>query len=210
MLAVNATAFPSGTSACRIALGSISDVCVVTFLRGGQRSGTMSSDDTGQKQAGRFQKGHSGNPAGRPRGSRNAATLVAEAILDGEAEALTRKAIEMALGGDTVALKLCLDRIYPARKDRAVTFALPPITSARDAADIAAAVAEAVAAGHLSPSEAVELGKIIEIYVKAYQVAELDDRGARMEEMTDAELMRTIRNGASENTKPRLLTSGSG
>jgi hypothetical protein len=122
----------------------------------------MSSDDTGQKQAGRFQKGQSGNPAGRPRGSRNTATLAAEAILDGEAEALTRKAIEMALGGDTVALKLCLDRIYPARKDRAVTFALPPITSARDAADIAAAVAEAVAAGHLSPSEAAELGKVIE------------------------------------------------
>ncbi len=68
----------------------------------------------------------------------------------------------MALGGDTVALKLCLDRIYPARKDRAVTFALPPITSARDAADIAAAIAEAVAAGHLSPSEAAELGKVIE------------------------------------------------
>jgi hypothetical protein len=122
----------------------------------------MSSDDTGQKQAGRFQKGQSGNPAGRPRGSRNTATLAAEAILDGEAEALTRKAIEMALGGDTVALKLCLDRIYPARKDRAVTFALPPITSARDAADIAAAIAEAVAAGHLSPSEAAELGKVIE------------------------------------------------
>jgi hypothetical protein len=169
----------------------------------------MSSDDTGQKQAGRFQKGQSGNPAGRPRGSRNTATLAAEAILDGEAEALTRKAIEMALGGDTVALKLCLDRIYPARKDRAVTFALPPITSARDAADIAAAVAEAVAAGHLSPSEAAELGKVIEIYVKACQAAELDDRSARVKEMTDAELMRIIRNGASENTNPRLLTSSS-
>jgi hypothetical protein len=61
----------------------------------------MSPDNTGQIQAGRFQKGQSGNPYGRPRGARNSATVVAEALLDGEAEALTRKAIEMALGGDT-------------------------------------------------------------------------------------------------------------
>jgi hypothetical protein len=53
----------------------------------------------------------------------------------------------MALGCDPVALRLCLDRIYPPRKDCPVTFALPPITIARDAADIAAAVAKAVAAG---------------------------------------------------------------
>jgi hypothetical protein len=128
-------------------------------------------------------------------------------MLDGEAEALTRKAIDMALAGDTVALKLCLERIYPARKDRPVTFALPPITSARDAADIAAAVAEAVAAGQLTPSEAAEFGKLIEIYVKA---AELNDRVARVEEMSDEELLRIIRNGPGEKTPPRLLTIGPG
>jgi hypothetical protein len=129
----------------------------------------MSSDNTGEQQAGRFRKGQSGNPAGRPRGSRNAATLAVEAMLDGEAAVLTRKAIELALAGDVVALRICLDRIYPARKDRPVAFPLPPITSARDAADIAVAVAEAVAAGHLTPSEAADIGKVIEIYVKAYQ-----------------------------------------
>src|SRR6516162_8095387 len=116
---------------------------------------------TGEQQAGRFRKGRSGNPAGRPRGARNATTMAAEALSQGEAEKLTRKAIDMALAGDTVALKLCLDRIYPARKDRPVTFPLPPITSARDAADIAAAVADGVAAGHLTPSEAAEIGKVI-------------------------------------------------
>ena len=169
----------------------------------------MSPDNTGEQQGGRFGKGRSGNPRGRPLGSRNSATLAAEALLEGEAEKLTRKCIELAMDGDTVALRLCLERIYPARKDRPVTFPLPPITSPRDAADIAAAIAEAVAAGHLTPSEAAEFGKVIEIYVRAYQVAELDDRTARLEQLSDEELQRIIRNGSSENTPPRLLTVGS-
>jgi hypothetical protein len=87
---------------------------------------------------------------------------------------------------------------------------LPPITSARDAADIAAAVAQAVASGQLTPSEAAEIGKVIEIYVKAYQTAELNDRVASFEQMTDEELMRIIRNGSGESTPPRLLTIGPG
>ena len=85
----------------------------------------MSPDKTGQQQGGRFEKGRSGNPRGRPLGSRNSATLAAEALLEGEAEKLTRKCIELAMDGDTVALRLCLERIYPARKDRPVTFPLP-------------------------------------------------------------------------------------
>jgi hypothetical protein len=132
--------------------------------------------------------------------------MAAEALLEGEAERLTRKCIELAMGGDTVALKLCLERIYPARKDRLVSFPLPPITSARDAADIAAAVAQAVGAGQLTPSEAAELGKVIEIYVRAYQTAELNDRSAPLNQMSDEELMRIIRSG--ESTPPRLLTIG--
>src|SRR6516162_2210231 len=166
----------------------------------------MSLANTRRKQAGGFQKGQSGNPRGRPMGSRNNATLACEALLEGQAEALTQKAVDMALAGDPVALRICLERICPVRKDRAVRFPLPPITSARDAADIAAAVAEAVAAGHLTPSEAAELGKVIEIYVKAYQTAELDDRIELVRQMTDAELLRIMRNGSSENTTLRLIT----
>jgi len=166
----------------------------------------MSSDITGPIQAGRFQKGQSGNPSGRPRGARNSATLAAETLLEGEAEKLTRKAIEMALDGDAVALKICLDRIYPVRKDRAVRFGLPPITSARDAADLAAGVVEAVAAGNLTPSEAAEVGKLIDIYVRAHQTAE-NDRVESIHELSNEELMRIIRNG--ENTAPRMIASGS-
>jgi hypothetical protein len=114
----------------------------------------------------------------------------------------------MALAGDPVALRICLERICPVRKDRAVNFPLPPITSARDAADIAAAIAQAVATGQLTPSEAAELGKVIEIYIRAYQTAELNDRSVPINQMTDEELTRIIRSG--ESTPPRLLTIDSG
>ena len=59
----------------------------------------------------KFKPGQSGNPKGRVPGSRNAATRAMEALLDGESDALTRKAIEMAKGGDMAALRLCLDRM---------------------------------------------------------------------------------------------------
>ena len=62
----------------------------------------MTADKTGKKQRGKpFEKGQSGNPNGRPQGSRNRATLAAEVLLEGEAEKLTRKAVKMALNGDT-------------------------------------------------------------------------------------------------------------
>ena len=69
------------------------------------------AENTAGKQRGKpFQKGQSGNPDGRPRGSRNATTLALEALLDGQATALTQKAIDLALTGDMAALRLCLLR----------------------------------------------------------------------------------------------------
>ncbi len=166
------------------------------------------SENTVRKQIGRFEKGTSGNPCGRPKGSRNAATLACEALLDGQAEALTQKAIQMALDGDPVALRLCMDRLCPARKDRPVSFPLPTITSARDAADLMAGVTKAVATGHIAPGEAAEIGKVIDAYVRAYQTAELDDRLARVEQFSDAELMRIAMGGHTDTVAPvsRLLT----
>jgi hypothetical protein len=70
--------------------------------------------------------------AGRPNGARHRVTLAAEALLDGEGEMLTRKAIELALAGDPTALRLCLDRILPPRRERPITFKLPALHSAAD------------------------------------------------------------------------------
>lgn len=73
----------------------------------------------------KFKTGQSGNPGGRPKGGLNKATLTSQALLDGEAEALTRKVVELAKSGNPVALRLCLERLLPPRKDRPITFALP-------------------------------------------------------------------------------------
>lgn len=143
------------------------------------------ADKTVEKQRGRpFQKGRSGNPGGRPKGARNATTLALEILLDGQANALTQKAIDLALAGDMAALRLCLDRIMPPRKDRPVTFALPEIKGAQDAAAVVSAVLAAVASGELTPSDAAEIGKLIDSYVKAFETAELAERLERLERMT--------------------------
>ena len=65
-----------------------------------------------------FAKGRSGNPAGRRFGSRNKATIAAQELLANEAEALTRKAVEAALAGDPIAMRLCLERILPRERSR--------------------------------------------------------------------------------------------
>ena len=77
----------------------------------------ISAPENSGRIQGRFLQGLSGNPAGRPRGSRNRTTLAAQALLDGEAEALTRKAVDLALDGDIAALRLCLERIIPVRRE---------------------------------------------------------------------------------------------
>jgi hypothetical protein len=144
----------------------------------------MAPAKTDKQQAGRFPKGKSGNPNGRPQGSRNAATLALETLLDGQAEALTQKAIDLALAGDMAALRLCLERILPPRKDRPVNFAFPKIANAKEAASTMSAVLAAVATGGLTPAEASEVGKLVDIFVKAVEATDLTERLERLEKMS--------------------------
>ena len=140
-------------------------------------------ETTGRKQrATRFQPGRSGNPQGRPPGSRNKTTRAIDALFDGEAEALTRKAIELAKAGDLVALRLCLDRICPPRKDRPVPFALPELRTAEDAKLAASALLKAVADGELTPSEASEIGRLLDSYTRILEREEFEQRLIRLEE----------------------------
>jgi len=140
------------------------------------------SETTEPKQPGKpFTPGVSGNPAGRPKGARNKSTLALETLLDGQAEALTQKAIDLALAGDMAALRLCLDRILPARKDRPVSIEMPTIDTAEDAKAASAALLAAVAAGSLTPSEAAEIGKLVDSHVKAIETTEVLARLDKLE-----------------------------
>ncbi len=103
------------------------------------------AENSAKMQRGRpFVKGQSGNPKGKPKGVRNRLTLAAEALLDGEAETITRKAVELAKGGDMTAIRLCLERILPPRKDQPVTVDLPSVADVKDLPAAHAAMIDAL------------------------------------------------------------------
>lgn len=121
-----------------------------------------------------------GNP-GRPKGARHKVTRAVEELLEGQADALTEKAIALALEGDTTALRLCIERIAPARKDSPVTFDLPEMVSAEDAAKAASSVLQAVSDGVLTPSEGAQVMGLIETYRRTLEVTELEARISALE-----------------------------
>ncbi|TXN15159.1 hypothetical protein FV219_02540 [Methylobacterium sp. WL122] len=129
-----------------------------------------------------FEPGQSGNPSGKPKGTRHRTTLAMEALLEGEAEALTRRAIELALDGDGPALRLCMDRLAPVRRDRHVIFDLPAIDTTADLPKATHALLQAIAAGELTPSEAADIGKAVDAHVRAIEVTDIHERLARLEE----------------------------
>jgi Family of unknown function (DUF5681) len=139
-----------------------------------------SAENTAKKQRGRpFKAGRSGNPEGRPRGSK--ATMAVEALLDGDAEDIARKAVEKALEGDMAALRLCLERVLPPRRDRPVVFDLPKIEGVSDALNASSAVLMACAAGTLSPGEAVEITGLISSHVRVLEMTEIETRLTALE-----------------------------
>jgi hypothetical protein len=113
---------------------------------------------------------------GKPKGARHKTTLAIEALLDGEAEALTRKAIELAKGGDMQALRLCMDRLAPPRKDRSNAFQMPSIETVGDLPAATRAIMDAVSIGDITPAEGAELGKLVDAHVRAIEVSDFNKR----------------------------------
>ena len=126
----------------------------------------------GRNTAGQFSAGNSG----RPRGSRNKATLAIESLLEGQAEALAQAAIIKALEGDSVALRLCMDRIAPAPKDHPVSFSIPKMNNAMDASEAAGSVLTAVSEGELTPIEATRVMGLIDSYRRTLELTEIEKR----------------------------------
>lgn len=131
----------------------------------------------GRDTAGRFASGNTGRPAG----ARNRTTVAVLELLEGQAEALTRQAVTMALAGDTTALRLCLERLAPPRKDAPVQFPLPRMVTAHDASQAAAAVLQAVSDGDLTPTEGAQVMGLVDSYRRTLEVTELEARVAALE-----------------------------
>jgi len=133
--------------------------------------GLIKTGITGSRRANAtsFKKGRSGNPAGRPRGSGRfrSGTRAAAALLDAEAEALAQKAIELALGGDPVAVRFCLGRVLGARRGQPVALALPALAAPGDLAAAVTAIAAGLSEGRLTPDEALSLAQMLESFPRA-------------------------------------------
>ena len=141
---------------------------------------TMSNNAT--KTRGRpFEQGNK-HGKGRPAGSRNKATLVLEALLDGEGEDVVRTMVTEAKGGNMTAAKALLDRLVPPRKDRPVPFALPPITCMTDVTDALTDILDGMATGELTPSDAQALMNLLVGYVKIFEAHEFEQRLLALEE----------------------------
>jgi hypothetical protein len=132
-------------------------------------------EDVPRKNA-KFTRGRpfaKGNP-GRPRGSRNRTTAIAQELLAEEETELVRKGIELAKGGDVQMLKFLLDRLLP--KDRSIKIDIPPLDFADEAIDGMAAISGAIAAGQITPSEGADLSSMISGYARTIEVWELSKR----------------------------------
>lgn len=137
----------------------------------------MTDGKCGRNADGRFAAGN----AGKPRGTRHKATQAVLTLLAGQAEALTQRAVEMALGGDSTALRLCIERLAPPRKDAPVLFALPQMSTASDAVAASGAVLQAVSEGDLTPSEAALIMGLVDSFRRTLEITELEARLAALE-----------------------------
>lgn len=129
-----------------------------------------------------YQKGESGNPAGRPRGARNKRTLAFESMFDRDATVIIDQLIALAKGGDIAAMRMCMDRIFPRPHGRPVAFDLPPMTSAADAVTAMGGIMQAIGDGDLSAQEGSELSKVVAGFSQTVATADMERRLREVEQ----------------------------
>ena len=138
--------------------------------------------DKNTKKSSLWEKGQSGNPKGRPAGSRNKASIATENLFLDEQERLTRKCIKLAMRGNLQALKLCIERICPVRRDTPINVKLPLISKVDDAVKLTTTLLEKVTSGELTPSQADILSRVVEKHVRVLQLNDLEARLQMLEE----------------------------
>src|SRR5713101_277167 len=120
---------------------------------------------------GRFAPGSSGNPAGKKPGTRNRATILREALAEGEGIAAARIVIDKALAGDAVAARFIVDRLTPRPRGRAIALDLPPSEKAGDVLAASNATIAAMASGEITPDEALTVTKVLDGRLRALKAA---------------------------------------
>ena len=132
----------------------------------------------------RFQPGQSGNPAGRPRGARNKASLVAEAVMAEHAEAITRLQCQKALEGSERAQRFVIGRVAAPAPQRTVMLELPETVTLEGLLEAHEAVTRAFATGEITPEEARVAADLLESHRRTLELDEL----ARRLEVVEQEL----------------------
>lgn len=142
---------------------------------------------TGEKQVrSRFQKGCSGNPKGRPKGSIGQAALLAKNILDENVTVICNRLVDEAKNGNIQAIRLILDRILPVRKELPMKIDLPEIKCAQDVLTAITIITRAIAEGHITVSEGEALCKIIDINLKTFELHDFQIRLEQLEVKRDS------------------------
>lgn len=154
-----------------------------------------------KRRSGRFPKGISGNPDGRPRGSRNKATLLMERLLQEESENLTLKLIEMAKAGDSLAMRLCMDRLLPAQKDRPIQLPLGPVETLPQIRSGISTVVQAISDGSITPTAGETVANVLHLQSNVLTSAELGPRVEQLEEQLAALQNQAVSSGAADVTQ---------
>lgn len=144
--------------------------------------GIKMPENTGEIQEnGRFKKGKSGNPRGKPKGARHRASMMAEMLFENGIEVVCEQVLSQAKEGNLHAAKIVLDRLLPPRKDRPINFRLPFIKNTADAMAASQLICYAVGNGEITPLEGESLSKIIEIQAKNIELFDFEVRLQKIE-----------------------------
>lgn len=136
-----------------------------------------------EKQDHKFKPGQSGNPDGRPKGSKDKRTELRE-LLKPHADDLVKKAVDMALAGDTTALRICIDRIIPSIKARDMPISIPELTGSLT--EKGEKVLLAMGQGEITPNDATQMLQTISAQARILEIDELEKRVYELEKKNES------------------------
>lgn len=134
-----------------------------------------------------FVTGQSGNPAGRPVGSRNKVNRAMDPVFTANGAAIIERVVEHAKAANPVAMRLCMDRLVPGGKHRLLRFQLPPMKTGEDVYAAITIIHDALGDGDISTSDATELLRVAQFTLRLLrevdaEAREVEDRLERVEE----------------------------